>query len=366
MLAGCTQAGSPDAVLDSPKPEPAQIRAQAPDGEAYDEQPIQALPELGDLTGLAPQRSVQPLRLAFSPPDAVPEPVWRPPPYPVPWSLRPEDHFWLARPIGSDSVNWPQPDYRYGGTYFGQLQVHAGLDFDAPLGTEVLASAEGTVVWAGWGLLHKQPWRTDDPYGKAVALEHEFGLDGKRLYTVYAHLSRILVSPGETVTAGQPVGEVGVTGFTTGDHLHFEVRLGGNDFVHTRNPELWLAPPQGWGVLAGRITDDTGYPIFGKTLRIQSEDTGQKWTVWTYGSLLVHPDDLYGENFAIGDLPAGEYTVSMEYVSWRTGWKAYRAAVTVVPGATTLVAFQPNTGLTVERRPDPLPLPPGPPPPLGK
>ena len=78
------------------------------------------------------------------------------------------------------------------------------------------------------------------------------------LYTVYAHMSKIIAVVGQHVETGDVLGLVGDTGVTTGPHLHFEVRLGGNTFYNTYNPELWMAPPQGWGVLVGRLTDEDG------------------------------------------------------------------------------------------------------------
>ena len=135
--------------------------------------------------------------------------------------------------------------------------MHTGVDIDAPTGTPVIAAASGKVVWVGFGLFSVKG-NTADPYGLAVAIRHDFGLNGKRLYTIYAHMRAINVIDGQQLNAGDQIGEVGSTGATTGPHLHFEVRLGRNYFFDTRNPELWMAPPQGRGVLAARITDKKG------------------------------------------------------------------------------------------------------------
>ncbi|MEM1288221.1 MAG: M23 family metallopeptidase [Pseudomonadota bacterium] len=88
---------------------------------------------------------------------------------------------------------------------------HAGIDFAAPTGYSVRAPANGVVKSA----------RRAGGYGLMVELEHRHGLS-----TRYAHLSRMLVSPGQRVTAGQEIGRIGSTGRSTGPHLHYEVRRG--------------------------------------------------------------------------------------------------------------------------------------------
>ena len=94
----------------------------------------------------------------------------------------------------------------------GFSRMHQGLDFAAPTGTPVMASAGGRVLEAGWS----------GGYGKVVKLEHRNGM-----VTRYAHLSRIDVKPGQTVDQGQRVGAVGSTGLSTGPHLHYEVWVNG-------------------------------------------------------------------------------------------------------------------------------------------
>jgi murein DD-endopeptidase MepM/ murein hydrolase activator NlpD len=94
----------------------------------------------------------------------------------------------------------------------GTLRMHSGIDIPGPLGTAVQASADGVVRFAG----------AAGGYGRMVEIAHGGGLT-----TRYAHLSRILVTPGEPVTRGETIALMGSTGRSTGSHLHFEVRMDG-------------------------------------------------------------------------------------------------------------------------------------------
>ncbi len=276
--------------------------------------PVPATPETQPtVPGLAPMvpqaRRIEPQSFAFPSPVAFATPVnWRPPLEEVPLAARPQDHFWLARPIASDSVNWPLGSYRYGSDYFGQMNIHAGIDIDAPQGTPILASGPGTVIWAGWGLFNFDPRREDDPYGIAVAIRHDFGYQNQPVYTLYAHMEQHNIGfVGQRVQTGDILGWVGSTGNSTGPHVHFEVRVGRNDYYSTRNPELWIAPYAGWGVLAGRLVTERGNFIPSTPIEIYDQDGDWLYTVFTYGPRVAKPDDDLAENFAISDLPAGRY-----------------------------------------------------------
>jgi murein DD-endopeptidase MepM/ murein hydrolase activator NlpD len=276
-------------------------------------------------------------------PDALLD--WRPPPYPAPWALRPQDHFFFTRPVPSGEVNWPNPSYRYGSTLFGEESIHTGVDLGAAPGTPVLAAGAGEVVWVGYGL-YRGVYDEADPYGLAVAIRHDFGYQGQRLYTVYAHMETILVWDGQRVRAGEQIGSVGATGHASAPHLHFEVRLGENRYFSTRNPELWVAPPEGWGVLAGYLEDTQGRTLYEREIHIRSLETDQSWVVWSYAEGTVHPDAYYGENFVISDLPAGPYEVRMDYVG-----RSYYAQLYLKPGQTNFLRFQGRNGFTIEPGP---------------
>ncbi|MBI3177785.1 MAG: M23 family metallopeptidase [Chloroflexi bacterium] len=274
-----------------------------------------------------------PLQINFGTQTPAPTLNWRPPPMPVPVSIRPEDHFWFARPIASNAVNWPHPLYRYGSTYFGFMRAHTGVDLDSDFGTPVLAAGPGVVVWVGYGLYGSNP-PENDPYGNAVVIKHDFGYDNQPMFTVYAHMQKTLVWLNQPVKTGDPIGEVGSTGASSGPHLHFEVRIGENKFINTYNPELWLAPPTGWGVLAGRVLDPSGHFIPELHLEVR-DSAGRVYPIWTYAASAVNPDPIYKENFVISDLPAGTYTYSMIINS-----EPYVGTTDILPGQTTFVIVQ--------------------------
>jgi murein DD-endopeptidase MepM/ murein hydrolase activator NlpD len=103
----------------------------------------------------------------------------------------------------------------------GRQRMHSGIDLAAPKGTPIYATAEGVVTSAG----------AERGYGNTVRIRHEFGFE-----TVYAHKSRIRVKPGQRVSRGDHIGDMGATGRVTGVHLHYEVRLNGRPV----NPMVYL------------------------------------------------------------------------------------------------------------------------------
>ena len=106
---------------------------------------------------------------------------------------------------------------------FGQRwgRLHAGTDFAAPVGTPIYATADGVVTSAGWS----------SGYGRLIKIQHEFGIE-----TRYAHLNQIRVSVGQRVSRGDRIGDMGNSGRSTGSHLHYEVRVGGNPV----NPMIYI------------------------------------------------------------------------------------------------------------------------------
>ena len=105
---------------------------------------------------------------------------------------------------------WPVPEYEYIGTQFGA--GHRGTDIAAREGAEILAVWDGTVLEA----------ESHENWGDYVLLDH-----GGGIITRYAHCSELLVQPGDTVKAGEAVARVGNTGVASGNHCHFEIKIGG-------------------------------------------------------------------------------------------------------------------------------------------
>lgn len=300
-------------------------------------------------TDAQPEPTIAPFRFFLPTPGAEPVSGWRPPLYPVPWAVSAYDHFYFARPIAADNVNWPLAEYRYGGVFFAPNIVHTGVDIDAEEGAPILAAGPGTVISADWGLYTEAPGNISDPYGQAVVVRHDFGYKDLPLFTVYAHMSEIIAVVGQHVETGDVLGLVGATGATTGPHLHFEVRLGANNFYNTSNPELWMAPPQGWGVLVGRMTDEDGellnlYPV--EVRPLPSEVPLRK--VLTYAKGAANADTYYQENLVLSDLPAGLYKIAFEYKD-----KNLQFWVDIYPGQITYFTFTEEDGFQVV--PPPMP-----------
>ena len=101
------------------------------------------------------------------------------------------------------------------------LSEHTGLDFQGPIGMPIYASGDGKVISTGW----------DNAYGLTVKIEHQNGFVSK-----YAHASKVLVTEGQEIKAGQEIAQIGTTGRSTGPHLHFEIIKSGKPV----NPKDYL------------------------------------------------------------------------------------------------------------------------------
>ncbi len=219
-----------------------------------------------------------------------------------------QDHYYMARPLSDNAINYAARTYPYGATAGGRLQVHHGQDMENNSGTPVLAAADGSVIHAGDDLMTLVgPY--NNFYGNVVIIEHSFrDASGGAVYSLYGHLSRVEAIAGQGVKRGDTIGYVGASGIAMGSHLHFEVRVGNPfDYQATRNPDLWIFPYFGFGTLAGRVTDSAGNLLYDVTLSVVN-DAATRYT-FSYADTTVNGDSAFGENWTLGDLPEGYYTV---------------------------------------------------------
>lgn len=110
---------------------------------------------------------------------------------------------------------------RYGANESIRDHTHKGMDIAAPYGTTIVAAADGKVTYSG----------TMGGYGNLIIITHENGIQ-----TYYGHCSKLIAKVGEEVKAGEEIAKVGSTGFSTGNHLHFEIRKNGSQI----NPQKYL------------------------------------------------------------------------------------------------------------------------------
>ncbi len=301
--------------------------------------------EVIPLPGLEPIATPEPT--AFAPPPTatpLPEPIAGPT---RKWAsfqpLPPEqsDHLWVG-PAFLDSDGYNQigaPSYQFGSTGGGRYRPHHGLDIANPHGTPVRAGVSGEVVHAGM----------DDPvllgpynnfYGNTVVirLDQKLSIGSGELdvFLLYGHLSQVTVQGGQRVAPEDVVGAVGMTGIAIGPHLHVEMRIGANTYQNSANPYLWLKPLPGNGAVAVRLLTAEGLSWPGARLTLARFENGQ--AVWgrmieTYlDNENIGPDPIWGENGAMGDVPAGYYVLV-----GNVNGESVRAEFFVREGQTTFV-----------------------------
>jgi murein DD-endopeptidase MepM/ murein hydrolase activator NlpD len=254
-------------------------------------------------------------------------------------------HTWFRRPIALTDQPYIDQTYRFGSTMGGNFQPHQGVEFNNPDGTPVHAIGDGVVVHAG----------PAEAGALTVAIKHDRTLtaDGRRLsvFSVYYHNSQLLVKVGDRVKAGAVIARVGNTGRATNDHLHLEVHASPFDSTrlivdpavryppYNTNPELWIEPLPGTGIVAGQVWDSAGKPvqqarIYG-LVKPEPQETPFSF-IETYGPR-NHSDPIYQEHFGISDVPPGEYVLGVEI----DGKRVFRR-VKVEAGKVTWVEFRPD------------------------
>ena len=207
----------------------------------------------------------------------------------------------------------------------------------------MLAIGPGVVVYAG----------PADQEGLVVAIRHDttLGADGRRLvlFSTYAHNARLLVTVGQRVTRGQPIARSGSTGRTTHAHLRLEVHVAPTDDAkavvdwarfpeYAVNPELWIDPLPGTGLVAGQVWDSNGAAVRGARIYGLVKPEPQE-TPFSYAETYAdqaHADPVLHEHFAVGDVPAGEYDLGVTI-----GGQRVIRHIRVEAGKMTWVEFRP-------------------------
>ena len=279
-------------------------------------------------SGVKPAQAQQNFVRDAGPPTPV---DFRPPPYAVPLSIHPDDHYWLQRPLPSNRRTYDLEWYPFGNDVLipdlAPYRIHHGVDFPNDRGTTILAAGSGVVIHAG---PLPSPRNGVNYYGNTVVIQHDWQWRGQDVFTLYAHTLELFVQAGDRVEAGQLIAGVGSSGEVTDSHLHFEVRVGTNNYNDARNPALWLAPYEGWGTLAGRLVDRRGRLIPGAAVTLAPVNVAALARQQRSYSLAVRSDEAWRENFVIGDLPAGEYLLEVTVTDI-----TYQREVTIKPGQTS-------------------------------
>jgi murein DD-endopeptidase MepM/ murein hydrolase activator NlpD len=251
-------------------------------------------------------------------------------------------HVWFRRPIDpADGNPYIDATYRYGSTMAGNLQQHQGVEFNNAAGTPVHAVGDGVVVFAGKA----------EQGANTVAILMDRRWNDQYVYTTYYHNTELLVTAGQRVRAGDVISRVGNTGRAGNDHLHLEVHVAPTQDsakivnaaerypAFTRNPQLWIEPVPGTGIVAGRVVDAAGKPVQGAKVyglvQAYPEETPYSYAE-TYRDR-AHSDPAYSENFAVGDIPPGDYVVGVD-IEGRRVWRRVR----VEAGKVTFVEFKPG------------------------
>ncbi len=233
--------------------------------------------------------------------------------------------FRLSRPV-KDNIQ-ANGSYLYGEPNLSNPSyAHLGIDYSIRYDT-VYSASDGIVYFVGYN--PNDTINGYEPGGAGNYIIVQSIWNNKYLFLLYMHLQRPLVAQGQQVFRNQPIAISGNTGNSTGPHLHFELRLGSVSYStprSRRNPELWCAI-SGMGAIYGKVpsaSNNTRVDIYPDPKPRPPYTTFSYALTYNFNDPYIGSDDVYQENYAIGDVKPGTYTITA-----LNG--LYRRVVTVQP-----------------------------------
>jgi len=219
--------------------------------------------------------------------------------------------FRLTRPIPENIQIYGS--YLYGEERFWDASnAHRGVDIWVYYDT-VYSASNGIVDFVGYNPDNTTGGYEPDGFGNYLRIKSEW--NGKDIFIYYAHLRKPIKSIGEEIVESEPIAISGNTGNSTGPHLHFEIREGTSYWKaerNRRNPELWFAK-EGMGAIYGKIPnapDNTKINISPDPKPRPPYTTFEWAETYKFADSTINGDDIYNENYAIGDVKPGTYTIT--------------------------------------------------------
>jgi murein DD-endopeptidase MepM/ murein hydrolase activator NlpD len=217
--------------------------------------------------------------------------------------------------------------------------AHNGIDILVKWDT-VYSATDGIVSFVGYNPTDTGAFGGYEPNGAGNYIFIKSYWTNSYYYFLYGHLTRPFVTVNQIVVKGQPIALSGNTGYSTGAHLHFEIRKGSQSsgFRNKRNAELWCGIT-GMGAIYGRVSnapDETRVNITPDPKPRPPYTTYAYSLTYLFADTKIGSDDFYNENYAIGDVKPGTYTISAPSMG-------YTRVVTVNAGQ--VVNVDPPTGI---------------------
>lgn len=218
--------------------------------------------------------------------------------------------FRLMRPV-KDNIQ-ANGSYLYGEPNFQNPSLaHTGVDYSIVYDT-VFSASDGIVYFVGYNPNDTINGYEPNGAGNFIIIKSQW--NNKNIYLLYFHLKKPLVATNQNVVSGQPIAISGNTGNSTGPHLHFEIRMDYPDYStqrSRRNPELWCGM-KNTGAVYGKIpnaSNSTRVDIFPDPKPRPPYTTFSYALTYNFNDPYIGSDDLYQENYTIGDVKPGIYTI---------------------------------------------------------